>query len=127
VNPKVTAGASIAVVDDEIGVRRALDRLLRASGYRVDTFATGAEFLGALIGHTPACAVLDLHMPDLDGFELQTLLTKAGRRIPVIIITGHDTPANRARALELGARAYLCKPVDANELIGAIEAQIGRA
>jgi FixJ family two-component response regulator len=112
---------SIAVVDDDAHVRRSLQRLLRSSGYCVATHASGAEFLRCLNGDAPDCIVLDLHMPEVSGFEVQTQLKRGGRAIPVVVITGHDSSEARARAMRNGARAYVCKPIDANELLGAID------
>jgi FixJ family two-component response regulator len=116
---------TIAVVDDEEQVRKALQRLLRSAGMRVETFPTGAEFLDALRTSQPDCVVLDLHMPGVNGFEVQARLNQSGTRLPVVVITGHDTPESRARALTGGASAYLPKPVDDLMLLDAIVAAIG--
>ena len=108
----------IAVVDDEESIRRALQRLLRSVGYSVETFATGGEFLASLVHREPHCAIVDLHMPGIDGWEIQERLA---RRVPVVIITGHDTGQARAQAMERGAKAYLRKPFDDTALLDAIE------
>ena len=115
----------VAVVDDEESVRRALERLLRSAGFTVETFATGAEFLLSLPEHRPACLVLDLHMPDLSGLDVQMLIAREKFDVPLIIITGHDTPGARARVIERGAKAYLRKPVDDELLLTAISDAIG--
>lgn len=114
----------IAVVDDEESVRKALQRLIRSAGFAVETFPSGAEFLQSVQTHEPACVVLDLHMPQVNGFEVQDELARAGARVPVVIITGHDTPEARARAIGQGAKAYLRKPVDDMVLLDAINAAI---
>lgn len=111
----------VAVVDDEESIRRALERLLRSAGYAVATYATGAEFLRSLTEHRPACVVLDLNMPDLSGLDVQVLITRERFNVPVIVITGHDTPEARARVTERGAKAYLRKPVDDELLLKAID------
>ncbi len=116
----------IAVVDDEGSVRRALGRLLRSAGLDAETFPSGDEFLETLPDHRPDCIVLDLHMPKVDGFQVQARLARADFRIPVIAITGHDTPESEARALKGGAVAYLRKPVDAETLLGTIAEAIAR-
>lgn len=109
----------LAVVDDDADVRVALTRLLASAGFSVEAFASGADFLRSLEHHDPDCAVLDLHMPEMSGFDVQGAL--AGRsNVPVVVITGQDTPESRARALRLGAKGYLCKPVDDNALLAAI-------
>jgi len=114
----------IAVVDDDRFVLRALRRLLRAAGFEVDTYESGASFLMAVADHEPDCLVLDLHMPQTSGFEVQAHLTDSGKRIPVVVITGDDTPEARLRALSLGAECYLRKPVEKSVLLPAIDAAI---
>jgi len=106
------------VVDDEQPVRRALQRLLRASGFDVRLFATGSDFMSHLEGID--CVILDLHLPGMSGFEVQEALTERGASVPVVVLTGNDTPANRARSLANGAHAYLCKPVDDKVLLEAL-------
>ena len=110
----------VAVVDDEESVRRALERLLRSAGFSVETFPGGAEFLLSLPEQLPACLVMDLHMPDLNGFDVQVLLEREGFRVPMVVITGHDTPETRTRVVGRGAKAYLRKPVDDKLLLAAI-------
>ena len=110
----------IAVVDDEESVRKALERLIRSAGFAVETFASGSAFLESARYAQPSCVVLDLHMPGMSGFEVQGALALEHAGVPVVIITGHDTPEARTRALRLGAKAYLCKPVDDEALLAAI-------
>jgi FixJ family two-component response regulator len=117
--------ALIAVVDDEDPVRRALKRLFCSAGLNVETFASGAAFLNSLAQSVPDCVVLDLHMARLNGFEVQARLAHAGIRVPVVVITGHDTPESRQRVLDAGASAYLRKPVDDQALLDAVTAAIG--
>jgi two-component system, LuxR family, response regulator FixJ len=107
-------------VDDDPYVRRGLERLFRSAGFGVEAFASGVEFLESADDHEPQCVVLDLHMPDLDGFEVQAQLQRTHPQVPVVFVTGHDTPDSRARALEAGVKAYLCKPVDDKELLKSI-------
>ena len=114
----------IAVVDDEESVRKALHRLLRSAGFAVETFPSGAEFLLSVKDHEPSCVVLDLHMPQVNGFEVQAALACAGGRVPVVVITGHDSPEAHARVMAQGARGYLRKPVDDLMLLAAINAAI---
>lgn len=114
----------IAVVDDEESVCKALQRLIRSAGFAVETFPSGAEFLQSVQDHEPACVVLDLHMPKVNGFEVQVQLARSGAHVPVVVMTGHDTPEARARAIGQGAKAYLRKPVDDMMLLDAINAAI---
>jgi FixJ family two-component response regulator len=115
----------LAVVDDDADVRVALTRLVSSAGFIVEAFASGAEFLHSIEDHEPDCLVLDLHMPGMSGFEVQGALAVAHAAVPVVVITGHDTPESRVRALRLGARAYLCKPVDDMALLAAIDGATG--
>src|SRR4051812_37172199 len=107
----------IAIVDDEESVRRALGRLLVSGGLDVDLFCAGSSFLEALNSRRPDCVVLDLHMPGMSGFDVQAQLTKSGQQIPIIAITGHDTPETKSRILAAGAVAYLRKPVQGTALL----------
>ena len=112
--------ARVAVVDDDPFVLRGLRRLLRAAGFAVDTYASGADFMNAVPVAEPDCLVLDLHMPGTNGFDVQAGLAERGCTTPVIVITGDDTPEARSRAFGLGAKAYLGKPVDEATLLSAI-------
>ena len=95
----------VAIVDDEEPIRKALTRLLRSGGLDVESFPSGSEFLESLPAHRPDCVVLDLHMPVVNGFEVQARLVEFG--VPVVIITGHDSDETRARALAGRPAAYL--------------------
>ena len=89
-------------------------------------YAGGDEFLETLSGKRPDCVVLDLHMPKVDGFSVQSWVSRADLRIPVIVITGRDTPETEARVMDNGAFAYFRKPVDGDALLEAISQAIGR-
>ena len=110
----------IAIVDDEESVRRAFGRLLVSAGFRVKSFSCGALFLESLDTTRPDCVILDLHMPGMNGFEVEEKLRDSPHPMPVIIITGHDTPESQRRALASGAAAYLRKPVDDELLLDAV-------
>ena len=113
----------MAIVDDEEPIRKALTRLLRSAGLDVESFPSGSEFLKSLPAHRPDCVVLDLHMPVVNGFEVQARLVEFG--VPVVIITGHDSDETRARALAGQPAAYLRKPVNDQVLLDAIELALG--
>jgi FixJ family two-component response regulator len=112
----------VAVVDDEEPVRKALMRLMRSVGLSVETFGSGPEFLKSIETRLPDCVVLDLHMPHMNGFNVQALLARKYAALPVIIVTGHDLPQARERAMENGASAFLRKPVLDHILLDAISA-----
>jgi len=109
---------TVAVLDDEAPVRRALQRLLRAAGFDVRLFATGSDFMAHLDGID--CLILDLHLPGMSGFDVQDALADRHSPIPVVVLTGNDTDANRTRSLAQGARAFLTKPVDDKVLLDAL-------
>jgi FixJ family two-component response regulator len=111
----------IAVVDDEFSVRRALWRLLRSNGYRVETYATAEQLLDALPGHDFDCVLLDLHLPGLSGLEALYRIEARAGALPVIVITGDSTPKLRERALAGRAADCLIKPVDVAVLLASIE------
>ncbi len=114
----------MAIVDDEESVRRAMGRLIRSAGIDVETFPSGAEFLQSLESHSPDCVVLDLHMPGLNGFEVQARLKESEARVPIVVITGHDTDESRERVTRAGVAAYLLKPVDEKILLDTISAAV---
>jgi FixJ family two-component response regulator len=110
----------IAVVDDEEPVRRAVLRLLRAAGLPAHGFSGGAALLDAPMRQQPFCVVLDLHMPGMDGIELQRRLAGSMPRSAVIAVTGSQSADTRARMQQGGALAFLSKPVDEGQLLAAI-------
>ena len=114
----------IAVVDDDPSVRKALARLLRASDLDADAYGSAQHFLESLQTSAPDCLVLDLQMPEMNGLALQRELGRAGIRLPIVVITGHDEPGMQARCLAAGAAAYLRKPLEERTLLAAIEAAI---
>ena len=102
-------------------------RLLRSAGLSVETFGSGTEFLKSMDTRMPDCVVLDLHMPHMDGFSLQAQLVRKCAALPVIIVTGHDLPNARERAMAGGASTFLRKPVLDRTLLGAISAATSSA
>jgi FixJ family two-component response regulator len=114
----------IAVVDDEAAVCKAVVRMLSAAGFSVRGYASGREFLASWHFDRPDCLILDLQMPDLSGTEVLQALGVAGAQFPVIIITAHDAPSLPDECRQLGAAAYLCKPLDASVLLGAVSSAL---
>src|SRR5207244_3179337 len=114
----------IAIVDDDEAVRRALTRLLKSAGYVAGAFGLAETFLRS--GRLPLsrAVILDLRMPGMTGLKMQRHLATAGHRIPVIILTAHGDQEARRQALEAGAIAFLRKPFDAEELLGAVESAL---
>jgi FixJ family two-component response regulator len=113
--------ALVAIIDDEDCVRKALGRLLRSAGLGVAYFRSGLDFVHDFDLLRPDCVILDLHMPGMDGFEVLSWLAHRAAGIPVIVITGHDSPETRQRALAGGPMAYLLKPVDGRALLDTLQ------
>jgi len=114
----------IAVVDDEVSVRTMLGRVLRIAGYRVFAFSRGEDFMASLATRPPACAIVDIHMPEMNGFEVQSSLLDANVRIPTILITASDDAALDDAARQLRVRHVLRKPFSAAQLLDAVNAEL---
>ncbi len=119
--------ATVAVVDDDLSVRRGLERLLMAAGYRVETFASAREFLARAAAARPGCLVLDVSMPSQSGLHLHDALVAGGYDIPVIFITGAGDVATASRAMKAGAAEFLSKPFDDEVLLRAVEHATARS
>jgi len=111
---------TIALVDDDAFVRRALQRLLRSHAYEPEVYSSGAEFLSSSADKSLACVIMDQQMPDLDGLEVLAEMRKRGSDVPVIVITGFDRPGLRERCLEAGAADYLVKPISGSTVLAAV-------
>ena len=118
--------ATVYVVDDDVSVRRGLERLLRSAGLRVVTFGSAREFLDHRDVVRPSCLVLDIRMPGQNGLDLHESLNAAGRHIPVVFITGNGDIPMAVRAMKAGAVDFLAKPFDDKELLDAVHQAIGR-
>lgn len=112
----------VVILDDDPSVRTAIGRLLRTSEMDVETCSTGAELLSYLVAHPVDCLLLDLQMAGMNGLDVMEYLGKLELGLPVIVITAYDEPGSRDACLAAGAVAYLRKPLDADELVGAIRA-----
>jgi FixJ family two-component response regulator len=111
--------ATVYVVDDEPAVRHSLEALLRAVGLGVRSFASASEFLAAPVTR-PACLLLDVRMPDMDGLQLQKRIAGTDHDLPIIILTGDGNEETRRRSLVAGAVSFFHKPFDDEELLEAI-------
>jgi FixJ family two-component response regulator len=124
-----TAGAAkensrpchISIVDDDASIREALKSLMRSVRFNVDAFASAEEFLASERVDDTACLILDVYLPGMNGFELQSHLKTEGRDIPLIFITAHSDEASRQRAFKGGAIDFLSKPVRRDTLLKAIQ------
>jgi len=117
----------VFLVDDDPLVRDSVADLLGSSGVAVSAFATAGEFIRANRPDVPACLILDIELPDLNGLDLQVELTKAGIEIPIIFITGHGDIPMTVRAMKAGAAEFLTKPFRGQELIVAVKHALARS
>jgi FixJ family two-component response regulator len=111
---------TVFVLDDDGEVRKALGRLLRSAGHAVRTFGSADEFLECVPADEPGCLVSDLRLPGIDGLDLLALLRAGGRRMPTLFVTGHADVPTSVQAMKSGAVDFLCKPVDADDLLAAV-------
>lgn len=111
---------TVFIVDDDPGVCRAVGRLVRGAGYDVREFNSARDFLVAHESEPPGCLLLDLSMPDVDGLQLQRSLVAAGCHRPIVFLSANGDVHNTVRAMKAGAVNFLTKPVDRDELIGAL-------
>jgi FixJ family two-component response regulator len=118
--------AKVFVVDDDVSVCVALSRLIRTAGLQVETFGTAAECLSADRLKDADCLVLDVHLPDLSGLELQSKLSELGLELPIVFITGRGDIPMSVRAMKAGALEFLTKPFDDQQLLDAIGQGIAR-
>ena len=119
--------AVIHVVDDDLSFRTAIGRLLRASGYEVEEYASAQQLLDRLpTGVRSGCILLDLRLPGLSGLELQKRLVELGSTFPIVFLTGHGDIPTSVQAVKTGAEDFLTKPVLKENLLDAIERAIAR-
>lgn len=123
--PPVHSDALVCVVDDDEAVRCCLERVFRSAGFRVETFVSAVDFLNRETHPGPVCLVLDVHMPGIDGFELQHSL--AERCEQIVFLTGHGDVPMCAKAMKAGAVDFLIKPVDDEVLLSAATRALDRA
>lgn len=111
----------IYVVDDDAAVRDALTLLLEQEGLQVEAFDSARAFLEACQSlRGVSCAIVDIHMPFMDGLQLQAELSRLGVRIPVIFLTGHGDIPMSVRAIKAGAVDFLTKPVSSGMLLHSV-------
>jgi two-component system, OmpR family, KDP operon response regulator KdpE len=116
----------VLVVDDEVGIRRALETNLWARGYDVDLAATGEQALDLAARHHPDLVILDLGLPGLDGIDVVRGL-RGWSAVPIIILSARGTEPDKVAALDAGADDYVPKPFGMHELLARIRAALRRA
>ena len=115
---------TVFVVDDDLSVLKGLSRLLRSAGLQAATYDSPDEFLRQYDPAAPGCLVLDVAMPVVDGLELQRRLVDAGCPLPIVFITGHGDIPTSVQAMRAGALNFLAKPVNDDDLLGAVREAI---
>ena len=117
----------VFIVDDDISVRESLEALIAHCGWRPEVFASGEAFLAQPRPSSPACLVLDVNLPDLNGLELQKRIAGDGPKLPIIFITGHGDIPMTVRAMKAGAVEFLTKPLTTEVLLASIRSALERS
>lgn len=121
------AGERLLLVDDEDNLRSMLEAALRHNGFDVFAVANGRDALDRATNDGPDLIVLDVMLPDLDGFEVCRRLRTDGNRTPVLFLTAKDATEDKVRGLTLGADDYLVKPFSLEELVARAQAVLRRS
>src|ERR1700750_1822439 len=119
------AGILISIVDDDASMREALVGLVRSLGYEVRDFASAEDFLASNDLGKFACAITDIQMPGMDGFELKRELSTRHDSLPVIMITARANPGREKKAMSSGAPCFLRKPFEAEMLANCLQQVLG--
>ena len=117
---------TVFIVDDDGGMRRAVQDLVESVGLRAVSFATGLEFLKGKRISDPRCLVLDVRLPQMSGLDFQRMLAELGMQIPIIFITAHGDIPMSVKALKSGAVEFLTKPFRDQDLLDAIQQALQR-
>ena len=117
---------TVYIVDDDEAVRDSLRSVLESQLYEVADFPSGKVLLKGYVGQPPACIILDVNLPEIDGIEVLNRLRCRGDRTPVIVISGRPDARMRERAAEAGAVAFLEKPFAGKDLLLVVEEAIRR-
>jgi len=120
----MTANGTVHIVDDDEAIRDSLSVLLGAGGFAVAAYPSAEAFLVAST-QGPGCVLIDVRMPGMGGLELQEELVRRGRRIPVILMTGHADVPIAVRAMKAGAVDFVGKPFDGEAMLAAIQRAFG--
>jgi FixJ family two-component response regulator len=120
------SGPTVFVVDDDAAVRRSLTRLLHSAGWNAEAFASAGDILERAPITGPGCVLLDVHMPGMNGLELQERMSEAGIFLPVVFLTGMGDIPMSVHAMKHGAVDFLVKPVEEAILFQALEQAIRR-
>src|SRR5580704_3453443 len=123
---KPAAVPTVFIIDDDRGMRQAVQDLVESVGLHAESFATGQEFLSRRSTSDSSCLVLDVRLPQMSGLDFQRQLTEIGVQIPIIFITAHGDVPMSVRALKSGAVEFLTKPFRDQDLLDAIQQALQR-
>src|SRR5579862_295953 len=123
---KSAAIPTVFIIDDDRGMRQAIQDLVESVGLRAEAFATAQDFLSGQRTSEPSCLVLDVRLPQMSGLDFQRTLADAGIQIPIIFITAHGDIPMSVRALKSGAVEFLTKPFRNQDLLDAIQQALQR-
>ncbi|WP_229261597.1 response regulator transcription factor [Duganella margarita] len=114
----------VIVVDDDEGVRQGFVNLLESEGYTVQAYGSAATFFKQPLPDAPCCLLLDMRMPEVDGFEVVAQLERSGAGVPIIFVTGFGSIPLTVQAMKAGALEFLTKPVEPEELLRAVRSAL---
>ena len=117
---------TVFIVDDDTGVRHAIEDLLESVGLRSESFASAQEFLSSKRENGPSCLILDVRLPGISGLDLQHELKRARLNIPIIFISAHADVPMTVRAMKSGAVEFLTKPFRDQDLLDAVQRSLNR-
>src|SRR5512132_1481966 len=123
----IRANSLVFLIDDDASVRKGVSRLLRSAGYKSEAFASASDFLAREQHPGPACVIVDVRMPELNGTDLQNVLIQGRREEQRVFITGHGDISMCAQAMKAGAVDFLPKPFRSSELLQCVERALARA
>jgi len=123
----IPANTLVFLIDDDPSVRKGVSRLLRSAGYKNETFVSASDFLDREQHPGPACLIVDVRMPGLNGMDLQTALIQRRREEQLVFITGHGDISTCAQAMKAGAVDFLPKPFRDSELLQCVERALARS
>jgi FixJ family two-component response regulator len=115
----------VTVIEDDDSYRKAVQRLLKAAGFRVQSFASAEDFLSSGQQQATGCLIADIRMPGMSGLELQSKLNSDHCPIPTIFITAHGDEKMRLQAMRSGAVKFLMKPFDGDSLLEGVRVALG--
>jgi len=118
---------TVLVVEDDDSMREAIERLLNAAGFESAAYASADALLARGVYEDSACMICDLRLPGMSGLELLAVLREQSISLPFILITAHDAPGLREKAMSCGAAAYLAKPFRGTTLLDAVRGAIAPA